>query len=235
MKVTDAQSRMQSAYQLLLGDTFSVKTIEHIGVLLKGIHPEIDKKLSVCTKALNTLQKIQSGDMISLSVEHLPEGSKEEKKRKKLLIFFIESIKDLQSEIKRVEAELAHEQKDSFKSKASSWGRIIKFAKGPFGLVTLAAIIIVGAIYLNLSLKKPSPVIMIKQKIPVILFQGKQIPLSQLRVGHAHVPNCDAQHYHALNQQADTATAVDGTVLLDPGNCGFGKVNDTQVMQVYGQ
>lgn len=135
---------------------------------------------------------------------------------------------------------MSHNQKNSIEDTASSWGRIIRFAKGPFGLVTLAAIVIVGATYLNQSQKKqsiplqqvmPSPTT-VKQKIPVIVFQGKQIPLSQLRIGNPHLPNCDSQHYHALNQQTETVTALDGTVLYDPGNCGFGKVNDMKVTQV---
>jgi len=116
-----------------------------------------------------------------------------------------------------------------------SAGRIVKFAKGPFGLVTLAALVIVVALpflgHKPVSSTQVAPTLA-KNQIQIISYQGKEIPLSQLRIGHAHIPNCDADHYHALNTSTETVTALDGTVLYDPGNCGFGKVEETKVTSV---
>ncbi len=66
-------------------------------------------------------------------------------------------------------------------------------------------------------------------KIQVILFGDKQIPLSELHIGQAHIPHCDSPHYHAITGRV---TALDGTVLQDPGDCGFGKVKDVKIIEV---
>src|SRR5260221_9401483 len=97
-----SHEKIKSAYQLLDAGTISISTFEHICTLLKGIHPTIDEKLEVCSHALGTLQKLQSGDIITLSVEGLTEDTEEKKKRKKALLFFISSLKNLKSEIKRI-------------------------------------------------------------------------------------------------------------------------------------
>lgn len=234
MKFTsDSNQKLNSALQLLSGADISVSSFANILTLIKGIHPEIDKKLAVCSQALDKVQKLQSGDIISLSAESLPEETEEEKKRKKILLFFINSIKDLQSEIKRVKTEMS--QTNSSGQSVMSWGRIIKFAKGPFGLVTALALVIVGISLLLANHKqgaRPSqPVktsaVQSGKKIQVIAYQGKQLPLSGLYIGYG--PDCDSPHYHATNGQV---SALDGTVIRDPEGCGFGKVKDVQVIEV---
>lgn len=237
--VSDGKERMVSAFQLLTGAEISVGTFENVRKLLKGLHPGVDKKLEVVSKALDKLQKVQSGDVISLSAEHLPEETEDQKKRKKALIFFIHYVKDLKSEIKRVEHEFQNPQ-NSTSGQAMKWGRVIKFAKGPFGLITLGAIVIVAVVLPIVSSKKTSnpptqPVITqtpANSGIQVITYQGKQIPLSQLRIANAHYPGCDGRHYHALDTNTETVTALDGTVLYDPGGCGFGKVFDMQITNI---
>src|SRR5260221_8637306 len=92
---SDAHEKMMSLYQLTQGVTLSVDTFEHLHVILKGIHPKLDEKLEICSGALRTLQKIQSVDVITLTAEGLPEDTEEKRKRKKALIFFISSIKNL--------------------------------------------------------------------------------------------------------------------------------------------
>src|SRR5690348_3584994 len=98
MKIpTDAHERLMSAFQLLQSPSISVSTFEQIRTLIKGIHSGIDEKLELCSKALSNIQKIQAGDIITLSAESLPQESEEQKKRKKIILFFITNIKDLQS------------------------------------------------------------------------------------------------------------------------------------------
>lgn len=65
--------------------------------------------------------------------------------------------------------------------------------------------------------------------LAVIEYQGREISLDQLHVGHAHAPNCDADHYHAT---LGFAVAIDGTLIVDPGNCGYGKVPETPTIQL---
>src|SRR5258708_18858797 len=99
----DTHKRIMSAYELLQSGSISIDTFEHIRTILKGIHPGIDKKLEACSEALGKIEKIESGDLISLSTESLPEETEEQKKRKKALIFFITSVKDLKNEINRID------------------------------------------------------------------------------------------------------------------------------------
>jgi hypothetical protein len=147
----NTREKIMSAYQLLQGATISVDTFEHIHTILKGLHPKLDEKLEICSKALDKLQKLQAGDIITLSAEGLPEDTEEKRKRKKALLFFIHSLKDLNSEIKRIDTEFSQAQKRSNSSynQLTTWGRIISHAKGPLGIVTLVALVIVGVMTLQ--------------------------------------------------------------------------------------
>lgn len=223
----DTHKKMLSAYNLLAQDAISLSSFGHISTLLKGIHPDIDEKLAICEKAVSNLQKVLDGDMVTLSVEHLPEKDEKQKKRKKLLLFFINSLKDLQSEIQRITAEFSNSSSPS----QNIWhaGKIIKFAKGPFGIVTGIALVIVGISLFfhpqkNLTSQPKNPA---TRTIQVIIFQQKQIPLNQLYVGTGS--DCDSPHYHATT---GVVTALDGTKITDPEGCGFGKLKDTQVLTV---
>lgn len=234
----DTHQKLMSAYDLLSQGSISIGSFENIRTVLKGIHPGVDEKLEICSKALEKLQKLQSGDVISLTVEGLPEETEEKKKRKKTLLFLINSIKNLQSEIKRVEKEFKLQQNKSGQQNVKSWGRIIGSAKGPLGLVTIAAIAIVGvSLFLGSSKKQagvsqPLPTSEISgQLVKVIMFGDKQIPLSQFWIGQG--PDCGGggvPHYHAA--QNGVVTAMDGTKIQDPEGCGFGKVSETKVIEV---
>src|SRR5260221_7276345 len=181
MKIpTDAKEKLNAAYELLQGPILSYGTFHHIHTLVKGLHPEVDKKLEIASKAFIVLQKLQEGDVITLSTEHLPETTESQKKRKKALLFFITHIKDLQNEIKRVSAEMS-QPSNSASDTAWHVGRIIKYAKGPVGLITIAALIIVGvALLLHKSQPKTDQTVHPTGKsIQVITYKGKQIPLTQ--------------------------------------------------------
>jgi len=138
------RAQLESAYVLLGEDTTTIEKLEKIKSLLLGINPSLDKKLTEAGNALNHLQAAFNTDIIHLTPHALPELTPADKKRKKLLILFITSWKSLRSEVKRVQGYYAG-VKDGSPAQAS--GSIVKtglFAKGPFGLITIAAVAIVG-------------------------------------------------------------------------------------------
>jgi hypothetical protein len=72
-----------------------------------------------------------------------------------------------------------------------------------------------------------------KTKIKVIVVGTKKIPLSEVHVGKG--PECDSElnqipHWHA-NSPAG-AKAIDGSIVTDPGGCGYGKVQNVPVEEV---
>lgn len=237
MGISDSQKRFLAAYQLLDKSSPSIEKLEAVRDLIRGINPRADKALEQCLKALSKVEKLQKGEVVELTVEHLPENSEEEKRRKKALLFFIKSFKELRGEIERVNGEFAKSegQDQSFKNSVKTFGKIAAFAKGPFGIVTLAAVLIVGifAIYVNKqtdNISKANDNVLStvsqttanpKPKIQVIMAGDKKIPLTEVIV--ARGPDCDSAHYHAKDHTAVGAT--DGTIISDPGACGFGRVD----------
>ncbi len=234
--------KMMSVYELLQEATISIDSFEHVHTILKGLHPKVDEKLEICSKALEKLQQLQSGDVITLSAEGLAEDTQEKRKRKKALLFFITTLKDLKSEIKRIDAEFTKANQNghpSIQHQLTAWGRVVGFAKGPFGIVTFVALVIFGFLLLRgyktqgtsvvatSAIISPTTTSKDSLTIQVITYNGKQIPLNQLYVGHG--PDCDSPHYHAT---AGRVTALDGTVIPDPGNCAYGKLKNVQVTKV---
>lgn len=83
---------------------------------------------------------------------------------------------------------------------------------------------LVNTIPFNVSITVTS----VAEMIDVIDYSGKKIPVSQLRTFTG--PECDKQeHWHA---KGASVTALDGTVVVDPGDCGFGKTSQAPVIQV---
>lgn len=244
MKISDSQRRFRAAYELLQTDSPSIQKFEAVRDFIRGINPRADKALEECLKALSKVEKLQKGEVVELTVEHLPENSEEEKRRKKALVFFIKSFKELRGEIERVNGEFAKSegQDQSFKNYVKTFGKIAAFAKGPFGIVTLAAVLIVGIFVISanrqtdnnsktndnvlsaVSQTTASP----KPKTQVIMAGDKKIPLTEVIA--ANGPDCDSAHYHAKNHTA--AGATDGTIVSDPGACGFGKVDQTPIVEI---
>lgn len=125
--------------------TTTREKFSHVCTLLKGTHPKIDELVVHCEKALSTIGKIEQGDVIGLSADHLPENTEEEKKRKKALLLFINSWRNLKSEVARVQAELQNPNNShTGAEQASMWGRIFKSAKGPLGVITVIAVGVVA-------------------------------------------------------------------------------------------
>lgn len=245
MDLRDTKKRVEAAYKLLTDETTSKEKFESIRTLIKDINPKLDSLLENTSKILSDIEKFQKGDTIILSAEHLPENTEEEKERKRKLLLLINSYRELSTETKRIKAELENNNSSS-SDKLESAGKIIAFAKGPFGLITLVAIIIVGASIFfagqgdnNKTIQTKTEVLpaqttpSAKPKIQVIIFNGKKLPLKDLHVGlGAECTNFgkEAEHFHALHD--NVVKSLDGELVSDPGGCGFGKVNETEIVEI---
>ena len=242
----EMRRKILAAYDLLQGDLTTIQKFESVRTLIRGINPKIDDILEKLSKARSDLSKIQQGELIELSLENLPEKSEKDKKRKRAILLFLKNWNLLKSEVERVRDEIENAQGES-----SSATNILVKAKGPLGIITIAAVIIVGAgLFLNAQkpqmeeLKNPSPS-QSKEKInpvrskssngvKVINFNNKKIPLTELTITGGERGCLDQQqpadHYHAKDHRS--AKALDGSIVFDPGGCGFGKVSDTEIEEI---
>lgn len=153
------KEKIDAALQLLLDTNTSAAKFEKIRILIKGINPGIDKALESCSKGIKTLKRLQAGDVIELTATNLPEGTGKQKKRKKVLLLLISSWKNLKGEVARIQ-KLINEQnadgKVTSQENMATIGKIAATSKGPFGLITALAVIVVGVgaalAYLNSSI-----------------------------------------------------------------------------------
>lgn len=257
----NSKERFLAASRLLAQETTTLEKFEEIRKLIGGINSKVDRLLELCSDALSKIEKIKKGEVIELVAEQLPEETEVKKRRKKAILFFIKNWKELQGEVERVRSELVdkNESKSSHEQVAS-FGKIAVFAKGPFGIITLGAILLAGIfIYLGnkqsevqtqvptntasastTQVNNPTPAIVpsssptSNKKIKVITYNGKQIALSELTTATGAECTNDRQepasHYHAKDHES--APALDGTMAFDPGGCGFGKVSETKVEEI---
>ena len=173
LNAKDARKRLLAAQALLLEPSTTQEKFTSVRTLVAGIHPKIDQALANCDHALSTVGKVESGDIVGLSAEHLPENTEEQKKRKKWLLLFINSWRKLGSEVERVQAELAAaDNAQTGSDRASHWGRIFNFAKGPFGIITIVA---VGAV---IAMQATAVTIVIKNNGCETLYPSSSIPIS---------------------------------------------------------
>lgn len=145
------KEKLEAAYALVTEQTTTFEKFEKIRILLKGIHPRIDKHLGSVSKAFHHLKKVHKGEIIELTLEHLPEDTKEQKKRKKALLLFLSFWKDLKGEVTRIKGLYDAAGEDGhidLKEHASIGAKVLGFAKGPFALITGAAVVIVGGLAL---------------------------------------------------------------------------------------
>ncbi len=234
------KERLEAATKFLDAQTTTLEKFNSARKLIKGINPGMDKTLDKISDTIDEIQKLQKGDIIELSLEKLPESTEEEKKRKKKILLLIKYWKQLYEEIARAKKEFGKEKNKPHQDNLSHSAKLLSSAKGPFGILTIAAIIIVGSLMLINSKQKakqipsnpvsltgsPAPSVI---KIQGIIVNGKKIPLSELVVLRGQ--ECDKEnHYHAKDHTA--AKSLDGIVIADPGGCGFGKVKDVQVVDI---
>ncbi len=187
------KEKIDAALQLLLEETTTFAKFEKIRILIKGVNPQIDLALEKCSGGLKTLKRIQAGDIIELTAANLPEHTPEHKKRKKALLLFITSWKNLKSEVERVK-KLYQEQnadgKVTSQEQLATAGKLMGTAKGPFGLITALAVAVVGVggvlAFLNFSAvditiknrgcSPITPVVRLPVSIPGIKLPTETIP-----------------------------------------------------------
>ena len=144
MNTTDVHAKVQAAQSLLLEPTTSREKLTAIRLLIQGINPKLDSVLSECDEHISYIEKAFQGQVIDLSVEYLPENTEEEKRRKKALLLLLNSWNKLKGEVARVKAEMdAANNASDVATKSSRWGRIFGGAKGPLGIITGLAVVIV--------------------------------------------------------------------------------------------
>jgi hypothetical protein len=233
MDSKDLQNRIEEAYKLLTQPTTNRVKFESIRTLIKGVNPKIDEALKNVSRALSDFSKLEKGKVIELTAEYLPENTEEEKKRKKRILILISHWKNLTSEVERIKKDLSQNPEKPLKNTV----KIIKYAKGPFGIITIFAVLVVaGFSFLNIQktpeqTSRPIDKELTGRKTQVIIVEGKKIPLSE--VHSVAGPECEGKpHYHAnINF---TAAATDGTEVqeTDPSGCGYGKVEDIKVETV---
>lgn len=245
MDHNDVKARFAAGQKLLLEETTTREKFESIRTLIKGINPSVDKALEHASRSLSDYEKLHKGEIIELAAEHLSENNEEEKKRKKALLLLIKNWKQLQSEVQRVQGEFEKAEQGQGKAETASnaavaGSKILAGAKGPFGIITLVAVVIVGVfVVINNNKQQTSQPVGTastsseKQTIKVIEVDNKQIPVTEFKIGQG--PECmtgkeEAPHYHAIG--GATANALDGTSVVDPGGCGFGKVEEVRIIEV---
>lgn len=150
---TDHQQKIKAALQLLSEDSTTFTKFENIRTLLRDINPQIDKTIDQCSKVLRDIKHLSEGDLIELSAENLPETTKEQEKRKKLILFFVNLWNDLRSEVKRANdlyQQANSDGKITKEEQISLLRKLTTFSKGPFGITTLiAATATLCFLYLN--------------------------------------------------------------------------------------
>ena len=137
MSPEDIKRRTQAAMILLSESSTTLEKIHSVMGMLKGINKKLDTALLLVEKQALSLDLVTQGAYIELAVEHLPEETEEQKKRKKGLLLFIKTWGELKSEVGRVQAEvdLGHNVQDS-----QFWTNMLAFAKGPAALITVVAV-----------------------------------------------------------------------------------------------
>jgi hypothetical protein len=135
-----------AAQALLIEPSSSFEKFGAVKDLIFGISPKLDEALQRCEKDLRSVEQILGHDFFSFATENLPEATEEQKRRKKAVVFFWKTWNTLRGEVSRVQEEMNHA--DSSQDQVVKTGhlaRIFNFAKGPFGVLTVAAVAIVSA------------------------------------------------------------------------------------------
>jgi hypothetical protein len=184
------RTQLEATYVLLEGDTTTLEKFEKIKSLLLGINPTLDAKLTQAGKALSHVKAAVAGDIIHLTGHALPELTPEDKKRKKALLLFVSSWRSLKSEVGKVRG--YYESSTTNAASTSTAGSVAKtalFAKGPFGIITLAAVAIVGVGLLlrqattTVSIENVGcPPIMVPAQLPFPI-PGLKLPTSPIIAG----------------------------------------------------
>lgn len=174
------RKRLHAALELLDKRELNRATFDQVRTLLSGLNNKLDHTLESASKAYKQIEQMQKSDVVELVLESIPDVTPEDKKRKKAILFFLKFWKDLKSEVARIEKELnVHE------GKAHSAAKIVSRAKGPLGLITLAALVVavmkvteVSVVIKNINCGPITPPTGIALNIP-----GLKVPSEAIRTG----------------------------------------------------
>lgn len=152
--------KVTAALELLVEETTTFDKINKVCTLLKGIHPAVDKHIKTTSEIIDKLSKIQEGDVVSLTLGKLPENTKKEKDRKKLLLLFLKNWRGLKSEVKRINDLQKQDVENATNTQnAIKMGKILGAMKGPLGFITIAA---AGIVAISSLLNSKSVAITVK-------------------------------------------------------------------------
>uniref|UniRef100_A0A7C4XMF8 Uncharacterized protein n=1 Tax=candidate division WWE3 bacterium TaxID=2053526 RepID=A0A7C4XMF8_UNCKA len=199
-KLTPQQKeKLRAALELLCEESTSLTKANKIAVLLKGLSPTFDLPLQNLMQIISKIQKVQGGDVITLSAEKLPENTQSEKDRKKLLLLFLTNWKQLKSEVERVSA--LHAEITSIGEVNSTGmikiGKLLTTMKGPLGLITILA---AGIVALNAFLNSHSVSLNIKNVgcRPIGPFTQQAVNLPGLKLPKAAILDGEEQMAQVL-------------------------------------
>lgn len=173
--------KVRAAIAIMSEPELTLAKAQSILTLLSGINTKLDRLVRASTKALGTLELATSGAYIELVAEQIPETTPEEKKRKKTLLFFIQSWENLGREVLRIESLINNGQSVT---DSSFWSAVLVGAKGPFAAVTLLAVVAVGLHFTSTTISIESdgcPPLTAERGVTL---PGMVIPGEALRPGH---------------------------------------------------
>jgi hypothetical protein len=134
----EIEKRLTAATAVFSDSSSTIDKVRSAVSLLVGIHPRTDALCSECLRQLDTVGRIERGELTELAANALPEETDEQKRRKKALLLLLKGWKDLQAEVARVQQEFQAQKQGG--SQSSMWGRIFSATKGPLAIITLIAI-----------------------------------------------------------------------------------------------
>ena len=209
------RTQLEAAYTLMSGDTTTGEKLDKIKILLTGINPQFDQKLELLFKNYHHLSSAVQGDIIHLSTQGLPETTEADRKRKKALVVFVTSWKSLKSEVVKVQGYYDQSLENSSAAVASV-AKTGLFAKGPFGLITVAAVVIVGV---GLLLRQATTTVNIQNigcpplLVPklAVKIPGPTLPETPIVAGTSQSATPQCRRDYSCYQYHLTATAFDQT------------------------
>ncbi len=144
-KVTLDKEKIKKALELLCEDSTTIGKIEKVLAMLPKINPKVDKMVADSHDLIEKINKISEGAVLELSAEKLPEKSKKQKKLKKLALLLLTNWKNLGSEIARInDLATTATTAGAVKTGGVKTAKILATMKGPLGVITIGAAVIVA-------------------------------------------------------------------------------------------
>lgn len=144
----DIKKRLTAATAIFNDASTPKEKLNSMRIILKGMHPELESHLMRAENELGKVEKVLGSELLSLSAEAMPEGTEEEKKRKKAVLGFFTLFSQLKKEITRVEQEFdAAESAQASGNPKGPWEGVFHTVKGPMGIVTIIAAAVVVTLH----------------------------------------------------------------------------------------